>query len=210
MLLIGKIDFKNTDQQDGYLGPYTLKFLLPRRLSNKAHLKLKYFGWFQGIYDEDNDVFSVDLNFTSTYNRYGWRYTPDAMKVSFSSHGEDLMGDNVAIEFVRTGTDKTDVEFNNSNALLFTRSVGAMARALVGGVTVPNMNDAFDRGLWAISGHNALHDLEICKLERNISEIEVKIEFIRDKFELFHAAGNFSGEELMRLSDLTIVLELIE
>ena len=201
MLLTGIIDFKNNTQEDGHKGTFSLNFILPYRLRRRGKLKLKYFGWFQGIYLDGSPPPVVDVIDQAQEDVYALQHTPDAIAVSFSSHGEDLMGDNVTLEYVRKPSNV--FEENNQSHLLFLRNVGAMPFEEAGGIPHKNMELEVPRAYWAMSGHNSVYDLEVCDLEESISEITANFDFINDK-------KFFTSSDLTRLDSLTITLELIE
>jgi len=212
MLLVGNIDFKNNALLDGYDKPVTIKFILPRRLRRRAKVKIKYFGFLHCVNNNQvsNFIEKVHEDFDNTYRTFLARFTPDHVKVSLSSHGEDLMADNVGVEYIRVGTEYVVNEVNES-ALTFSKTTGAMPQEVSATATLKNNNNKYNRGLWTMCGHNKVYDMTVCDLEESVSEIDVTFKFIRDKTDNSIPQSYLVDEEiLIRMATMSIMLELNE
>lgn len=211
MLLVGKIDFKNNDINDGYDQPISLKFELPRRLRRRAKLKLRYMGFLKSFHQ--NGALgppSYDVSDDNSVKQYFWRYNPDAIKLRIKGNGEDLLGDHSFVKNERFNT-QGDVISDNSNEIFFDASIGTIAFEKSGGAKANNNND-YIRFAWINKGYNETHDLTLCDLEENISEIECLFDIVRDKdgYYLGRDQFVFSGEEKVWISSITVKFELIE
>jgi len=210
MFLIGKIDFRNKSFSDGYLGPFDLKFTLPRRLRKRAMLKLRYFGFLKCYHTEENLIEPFDPNDPSSLNNHAWRYSPEGVKMRVKANGEDVMGDNISIEYEKIN-DIDPRKITTDNDLTFNRTIGSI-NGEFDTIGVANDNSNFGRFLWLNVGHNSLYDMNLGYLEENASEIELIFNLVRDKTADFHGhtPHPFSNSDKVRMSSITVKLELIE
>lgn len=210
MLLVGKIDFKNNDIEDGYKGSYSIKFELPRRLRRRAKLKLRYFAFLKSHYKDDKILETFDTN-TGTGLQYLYRYNPDAIRMRIMGNGEDLLGDNATLEYTRLD-DNGAVNVKSLNYITFNRSIGTIAAESTLGTNYANDEINIGRFAWTNCGHNSWYDMNIGEVEEHISEIECLFEIMRDKNGDYSGLAQtvFSGEDKIRMSSITLKLELIE
>lgn len=206
MLLVGKLEFKNTTQFDGVERHQSIKFNLPHKLRRRARVKLKYFSFFQGDW-RDNVKLDCNIAVDEDIALYTWRRVPDSVNVSFFAHGEDLMNNNVSIENKEDYGDNEGTR--NVNHIQFPRNEIVQPKEHVSGTGVGNASLGRYRSLSVASSHISNYDLNVFDLEETMSEIEVRFEIVKEIHGQVYP-NIFSYEELIRMDTITIVLELIE
>lgn len=215
MLLVGKIDVENKTQvSEGVTVPIRLSFTLPRRLRKRAILKVKYFGFHSGTYEEDTNSHNLrfySANKTATNaKRFLFRNSPAEVRLSFRAEGEDIMNDNVGVLRLDRASDTVDMhDTQGINFIPFRRSKMCEALYREGGVKVEN--GAFDGNpSVGLCGHDELTNLHVGHLEEGVSQIEVIFDVIgaqRVRIDPEHTIY-MSPDPNIRMDSMTLMMEL--
>ena len=207
MLLVGNVDVENLTRDSGVLEPIIVSFVLPRDLRRDTQLRLKYFGYYSGRFD---GLTSANVDTTGDLSLLleplTWRYVPQEIQMRVRGNGADLLSANTSVGFINQVTPGVS-DTGTIDYIPFQRTMQLEA-GQSDGVNAIGNTTAWEVPPVVSNGHNAVYDMVIGTVQKNVTQIDVELKVIRDTTR--DLATYFSFEDKVRIDSISFQLEINE